>query len=137
MNADENILSLIPQRLPFVMVDRVLYADEFMTRTAFRIREDNVLVEDGRLREPGLVENIAQTAAAGAGLVALRENRTVAVAYIGVIRNLEIPGLPEVGEELMTEVWNGEKVFEVVSVSGKVWCGERLLAQCEMKLFPQ
>ncbi|HMJ46203.1 MAG TPA: hypothetical protein VK498_02685, partial [Ferruginibacter sp.] len=61
------ILSYIPQRPPFVMVDKILSSGESSTRTSFIIHEKNIFVENGKFREPGLVENIAQTAAAGAG----------------------------------------------------------------------
>jgi predicted hotdog family 3-hydroxylacyl-ACP dehydratase len=136
MRVEEDILSLIPQRPPFVMVDGVLYSDDLRMRTSFKVRRENVLVEEGRLREAGLVENIAQTAAAHAGTVAMREKKPVVVGYIGAVRNLEIMGLPSVGEELETEIEIGETVFDVIMIKGKVWCGEKLLAQCEMKIFP-
>ena len=62
-----NILSYIPQRPPFVMVDEIIDSGEKKTCSKFLIKEDNIFVENGFLKEPGLVENIAQTAAARAG----------------------------------------------------------------------
>lgn len=131
-----NILSLIPQRPPFVMVDRVLSSDGNSTRTSFKITDDNIFVTGGRFREPGLLENIAQTAAAGAGELALREGKPVAIGYIGAIKNLEITDLPCVNDELITEISREEAIFDVTVVSGKVWCKGKLMAQCEMKIFP-
>src|SRR5258708_192834 len=97
-----NILSLIPQRPPFVMIDRVAHSDAAITRTSFKVTADNIFVINGKFREPGLLENIAQTAAAGAGELAMRENRPVAIGYIGAVKNLEIGDLPAVGDELLT-----------------------------------
>jgi 3-hydroxymyristoyl/3-hydroxydecanoyl-(acyl carrier protein) dehydratase len=135
VNPDENIQDLIPQRPPFVMIGRLLDSDEQHTRTAFRVREDNIFVENGRFTEPGLLENIAQTAAARAGALACMENRPVQVGYIGAVRNLEINDLPKTGDELITEIKIEDQVFNVTIVSGKVWCDGIIVAQCEMKIF--
>jgi hypothetical protein len=63
-------ISLIPQRPPFVMIGSLLYNDEKVTRTTYRVSQQNIFVEHGLFREPGLLENIAQTAAARAGYIA-------------------------------------------------------------------
>ena len=48
------------------MVDELIYSDGLITRTAFRIRPDNVLLDKGRFTGlHGPMENIAQTVAAG------------------------------------------------------------------------
>jgi 3-hydroxymyristoyl/3-hydroxydecanoyl-(acyl carrier protein) dehydratase len=135
MMAEENILHLIPQRPPFVMVGRLLHADENGTRTSFRIKEENIFVEKGRFREAGLMENIAQTAAAGAGYLSRLENKPVQVGYIGAVKNLEVSGLPETGDELVTEIKVESRIFNVAVVSGIVRCNEKILAKCEMKIF--
>ena len=43
----ENILSFIPQRYPFVMVDPLLYADEKTATTDFTVTAENIFCEDG------------------------------------------------------------------------------------------
>jgi hypothetical protein len=63
----ENSLALIPQKPPFVMIDALLFSDEKRTVSSFKIPEKNIFVKEGLFLEPGLVENIAQTAAARAG----------------------------------------------------------------------
>ncbi len=63
----ENITSLIPQKYPFVMVDKLLYIDETSARSSFYIKGDNVFVKNGFFTEGGLLENMAQTAALKAG----------------------------------------------------------------------
>lgn len=131
----ENILPLIPQKPPFVMVDKLLYTDEITTRSSFRINGDNVMVQDGLFQEAGLLENIAQTAALRAGYQAEAENKPVAVGYIGAVKDLEVFGLPKAGDELITEIRIENQVFDVTVISGKVWHNEELLARCEMKLF--
>ena len=136
MNLPANdILSFIPQRPPFVMIGRLLHCDDTGARTALTVKADNIFVEDGQFKEPGLAENIAQTAAARSGYSAAAENQPAPLGYIGSIRNLEIMALPKTGDELITEISITNQVFDVMMISGKVHCGEQLMAQCEMKIF--
>lgn len=133
--SEQDIVSLIPQRPPFVMVDKLLYCDGLTARTSLRVREDNIFVENGELREPGLAENIAQTAAAKSGYTASNDNLPAPVGYIGAIKNLEIMALPKTGDELITEITIENQIFEVTLISGKVYCNDLLMAQCDMKIF--
>lgn len=134
-NPDENIISFIPQRHPFVMVDKIICSEESITRSSFLVKEGNIFVENGVLREPGLVENIAQTAAARAGYSAMKENAPVKLGYIGAIRNLVISGLPKIDQELITEITLEKQIFDVSVISGKITCNDNILAECEMKIF--
>jgi predicted hotdog family 3-hydroxylacyl-ACP dehydratase len=135
MSTTKNILSFIPQRAPFVMVDQIIYSDETTTRSKFMVKTGNIFVENGLLKEPGLVENIAQTAAARAGYIAQTENKPVRLGYIGAIKNLSITGFPKINDEIITEITIENQIFDVSVISGKISCNERLLAQCEMKIF--
>jgi predicted hotdog family 3-hydroxylacyl-ACP dehydratase len=135
MNLEDDVLSFIPQRDPFVMIGKMLHSDEWMTRTSFSISADNIFVENGVFGEPGLLENIAQTAASRAGYAAREENKPVVLGYIGAVRNFEVFVLPKVGDELITEITIEHKIFDATAVNGKVWCKDTLLAQCEMKIF--
>ncbi len=117
------------------MISKLLYCDESVTRTAFRVSEENIFVEKGLFREPGLIENIAQTAAARAGYMARMANLPVQVGYIGAVKNLEIAGLPKTGDEIITEIKIKDQVFDVTIISGTIWCREVVIAQCEMKIF--
>jgi predicted hotdog family 3-hydroxylacyl-ACP dehydratase len=135
MTSALDILSLIPQRPPFVMVDELVYCDEFITQTIFKVANDNVLVANGEFMEAGLMENIAQTAAARAGHIAEIENKPVAVGYIGAVKNFEIFNLPKVNDELLTEVKIENQVFDVTIISGVVKCNGIVIAQCEMNIF--
>ncbi|HWZ34898.1 MAG TPA: hypothetical protein VNW51_02005 [Mucilaginibacter sp.] len=135
MTKVESILSLIPQKPPFVMVHELLFSDDNITRTSFTITADNVFVIDGEFSEAGLMENMAQTAAAGSGNMARIENRPVANGYIGQVKNFEVYRLPKVGDKLITEVKIEVQVFDAGIVSGKIWCNEEEVAQCEMKIF--
>ncbi len=131
----ENIQSLIPQKPPFVMVDKLLGVTETAATTGFTIQADNIFVQDGVFKEPGLVENIAQTAAASAGYIAHTENKPVLVGYIGAVNNLQVFALPKTGDELITEITTENQIFDVTLISGKITCNGQLIAQCKMKIF--
>jgi len=129
------ILSIIPQKPPFVMVDKLIYCDDNTARTNFLVREGNILVEDNVLVEAGLVENIAQTAAARSGYLSKIEKKILHIGYIGDVKNLEIASLPKINSLLETEITIKNQIFDITVIVGKVMCGSKILAQCEMKIF--
>lgn len=133
----ENIVSVIPQRPPIVMVDELLECNETVTRCSFEVRADNIFLRDGLLLESGLVENIAQTAAAGTGYTAQQAGEPTPVGFIGTVQQLEIFELPKVGSQLITEISITNKIFDITVIKGTVQHNGTLLAQCEMKIFIQ
>jgi predicted hotdog family 3-hydroxylacyl-ACP dehydratase len=116
------------------MVDTLLFSDENTARTAFRIRADNVLVENGSFSAAGMMENIAQTAAAGMGSIAAA-GPPPGPGYIVSVKNLEIAALPQVGDDLITEIIIEARVLDIVVISGKVSCNGITMAQGEMKIL--
>lgn len=126
---------LIPQRPPFVMVDELLSSDEASSRSSFLVRADNVLLDGDNLSAAGLLENIAQTAAARAGYEAAQENKPVMVGYIGAVKNFDVARLPQPGDLLETEVVVENQVFNVTLIRGIVRHESQVLASCEMKIF--
>jgi len=135
MSLQENILSLIPHRPPFIMIGHLLSADDNSTRTSYQVSEDNLFVEKGRWSEGGLLENMAQTVAAGAGYLSKSRHEAVQVGFIGAVKNFEVWELPSVHDELITETTVSDRVFNMVRVEGKVWRRESLIARCEMNIF--
>jgi predicted hotdog family 3-hydroxylacyl-ACP dehydratase len=130
-----DIKTLIPQGPPFLMVDTWLGSDGPTTRTSFRIRADNPLTANGRFGVAGLVENMAQTAAAGAGYAAHAAGGEVRSGAIVSVNNLEIARLPELGEELFTEITVTTRVADIVVISGRITCGQSVIATGEMKIL--
>ena len=125
----------IPQKPPMVMVDRILSIVENRTTTAFLIREDNIFCQDGFFREPGLIENMAQTAAAGVGSKPGVATGEPPMGFIGGIRNLKITGFPSVGEEITTTATLLHEVFDARIIQGEVLLNNELIASCELKIF--
>ena len=136
----ELVSSLIPQKSPIVMVDKLWYNDETTTISGFLIKENNIFCEEGYFKEPGIIENMAQTAALRVGyLVSLLEKNgkktNPPVGYIGAIKRLIIHELPEIGSELKTEVIIQQIIFDVTLITAKTTINDVTIAECEMKIF--
>ncbi|TSA26813.1 MAG: 3-hydroxyacyl-ACP dehydratase [Bacteroidetes bacterium] len=118
-----------------VMVDKLLKASEGVVETTFLILENNVFCENELFTEAGLVENMAQTAAAGVGHKPDLQGKEPPVGFIGGIRNLKIQQFPEAGQELFTRITLEHEVFEASVVQGEVFVNDRLIASCQLKIF--
>lgn len=133
-----NIIDLLPQRPPLIMVDRLTYFDPVIAKTVFTVQDDHIFCVDGRLEEAGLIENIAQTCAARTGYevkMRLKGDGTIKIGFIGMIKQMEIFRSPLAGEQLETTVEIVEDVFSTTLVATKVEVGSELIATCEMKIF--
>ena len=131
----ETIMQFIPQRAPMVMVEKLHKVESGQTIGSFKILESNIFCNEGFLQEPGLIENIAQTAAVGVGFEYRNENKDVPRGYIGAVQKLTIHKLPEKGKTILTEVNVEHKVFNTTLINGKITCDDELIADCKMKIF--
>jgi 3-hydroxymyristoyl/3-hydroxydecanoyl-(acyl carrier protein) dehydratase len=130
------IKELIPQREPFIMVDRLITFEEGLFTSLLVIREGNFFAKDGVFRAEGMLENIAQTAAAGAGYAFKLNNEKVKLGYIGAVKNAEIISEPKIGSTITTQIELINKVFNVDIVRGTIYNeNQEVLASCEMKIF--
>ncbi len=131
------VLEFIPQRAPIVMIDKVFRSDESSTLTGLLIKDDNIFCKNGFFQESGIVENIAQSAAARIGYFCKMNNTIPPVGFIGAVKNLKIYFLPASGSELLTEITVMYEVMECNVISGKISCNGQQVAECEMKVFIQ
>ncbi len=131
----ETILQFIPQRQPMVMVEKLHKAEGGQTIGSLEISESNIFCKDGFLQEPGLIENIAQTAAVGVGFEYRNEDKDVPTGYIGAVQKLTIHSLPKIGKTILTEINVEHKVFNTTLINGKISCDDKLIAECSMKIY--
>ncbi len=132
---DFEILDLIPQRPPMTMIDALIAADEKSARGQLYIQESNLFSDNGVLAEPGLIEFIAQTAAAYTGYKNKTTNREVSEGYIGAIKNLVIHELPKVNSPIQSEIVVENEIVGYTIIAGRVYQEDRLLAECEMRIL--
>ena len=132
--SEVDILELIPQRPPFIMVDRLLHFDRIVTTAEFAVREDNIFLEGDELQSEGLVENIAQTCAARIGYVNLMNKESVRLGFIGAVRNLSILGTPKIGETIETTITVKEEIFQMTLVDAEIRLNGSVIVNAEMKI---
>ena len=131
---DLSVSDILPQREPFVFVDRLVHYDEQETVTAFTVPAEHLLVEDGHLTAAGVLENMAQSSAARIGYVCkFILHVPVRIGYIGAIRRFRVHRLPAVGETLTTTILFREDVFGISLVDAVVRVGEDLIAEALLK----
>jgi len=137
----QQLYDLLPQRPPMVMVDTLISCNDKQTITSLKVEDDNIFVSGNKLSMPGLVENIAQTAAVRTGWMAHQtsdaEKINIPLGVIGAIKNLEIHDYPHSGSILETRV---EVLYEFGNASiikGSVSSSQKQYAVCEMKIFLQ
>ena len=134
-----NILDLLPQRPPFIMVDKLTNFIPASATTIFEVRNDNLFCKNGAMEESGLIENIAQTCAAGIGFAqknnAESDKEKVKIGVIAIIHSLEMKRRPLVGEVLETTMAIEEEYFTTTLVRAEVKIGNEIIASGKMKLF--
>lgn len=129
------ILTFIPQRKPMVMISSLMEAGEGFAVTQLSISTDNIFVSDNFFTEPGIVENIAQTAAVQAGYFFTLNNIPVPIGYIAMVKNLEIINLPPVNTTITTSITVKSKIMDITMVEGSVKLDDSEIARCEMRIF--
>jgi predicted hotdog family 3-hydroxylacyl-ACP dehydratase len=129
-----NIEDLIPQRPPMVMIDHLVHSEEKTAGGKLLIKLSNVFCHDGHLLEAGLVEFIAQTAAAWTGYKQLSVGQEVRLGFIGSVKNLVVYSLPEADTEIVSELVLDSELLGYTIITGRVFQAGNLLAECEMRI---
>lgn len=119
---DDQILKLIPQRYPIVMVDTLYtYAEDYLL-SGLHVRADTLFVDIETLQECGMLEHMAQSVALHTGFDYFRKNEEAPTGYIGSMQAVELIALPKVGDEVQTEVQIIQEFMGVtlVNITSKV-----------------
>ncbi len=128
------VLSLIPHRPPLVCVDRLLNVGPDVFESDFLIPLNHLFLRQGLLQEPALLENIAQTCAAGFGYLARHSGESPKPGYIGAISRVQVSELPKAGETVTTRVQVLYRMGPVVMVHGTCFREGVRLLEGEIKL---
>lgn len=130
-----DVLELLPQRPPFIMIDRLVHFDKIVTTTEMTVRADNLFTEGSVLNPCALVENIAQTCAVRMGYINHYINKeNVKLGFIGSIKNLCVMRPVRVGELLVTTIEVVEEVMQLTLVNATVKIGDETIVTAEMKI---
>ena len=131
----EDILKYIPQRPPVVMIDSLISCEEKETITSLTIEADNMFLENGLFTEAGLMENMAQTAAAKVGYECMIKDIPVPPGFIGSVKNLEVSYFPKTGDTVKTKISIENEVFGITLIHGTVYLDGNVIASSEMKIL--
>lgn len=130
-----DVLVILPQRPPFIVIDHLLKVDDEITVTDYTVPAEGVFTSpDGYMHEAGVVENIAQTCAARIGYLNLHNG--VHVGVIGAVRKLSFNMQPKVGDLLTTTIRIESEAFGITLASAKVEnASGEIVAEGEMKVM--
>lgn len=96
--------NLLPQKFPFVMVDKLFSYSETEIVAGLKIKSDNIFFDNGTFLEAGLVEHMAQSVALHTGYQFYLKQEPAPTGYIGSIKEIEITALPKLDDEIQTTV---------------------------------
>ncbi|WP_026450862.1 hypothetical protein [Aequorivita capsosiphonis] len=124
---------LIPQKAPFVMVDKLLHFEDKKVVAGLTISEENIFVQNNKFTAPGLIEHMAQSVALYTGYRFFLKKEDAPTGYIGAIKKAEIFQLPSIGKELVTTIVILHDIMGVTLVSAETKCDGKMIASSEMK----
>ncbi len=130
-----NVRQYIPQDDPFVMVSDLTSIGETEAVSKFYIDDDCIFLRDGHLDESGIIENIAQTAAAMSGYNSVQNGEKIKKGFIGSVENIIIHSLPVSRKNIETKVTIENRVMNVNIIKGIVTQDNKEIATCKMKIF--
>lgn len=136
------VTELILHKNPFVLISQLIEIEVNRAITHFEIPKDHILLENEKLSEIGLLENLAQTAALSAGFRYFTNQDTDMDKYeppMGSIKKIQISRTPHFSEKLETRTVLANSIksgqTEVVFCVGKISVGNEVLVHGEFKLF--
>jgi len=130
---DISVTGLIPQKYPFVMVDKLVHYSKEAVVSGLTVRSDNIFTKNGYFTEPGLIEHMAQTVALHTGYQYFLLHKPAPTGYIGSIKSVEILKLPKLNNQLLTSVSVLHEIMGVTLVKIEVTLNDEVIATSEMK----
>ncbi len=125
----------IPQAPPFTMIDTLMYVDETTARAELFISENNIFCSNGIFLEAGLIEFMAQTAAAKTGYLSHVSQRQAPIGYIGMLKNLHIYSLPRQETTITAEIKETHKIANAVLIEGSVRSSGKTIAEGHIRIY--
>ena len=130
---NQEVRGLIPQKTPFVMIDKMYYFSGDKVVSGFTISEENIFSFNSLFTASGLIENMAQTVALHTGYQYFLKNEPAPTGYIGAIKKVEIMEFPKVNDSLKTTVFIVHEIMGFTIVKSQVECNGKVIARSEMK----
>jgi predicted hotdog family 3-hydroxylacyl-ACP dehydratase len=100
----EAVENLLPQKFPFVMVDKMYSFTQTSLVSGLKITNDNIFFDQDTFLEAGLIEHMAQSVALHTGYDFFLRNEVAPTGYIGSIKEIEIKQLPKIDDTIQSTV---------------------------------
>ena len=137
---DKKIIeNLIPQKHPFVMVDKMYSFAENSMVSGLKISDENIFFDGENFVESGIIEHMAQSIALHKGYDCFLKNEKVPVGFIASLNNIEFFSLPKLNDEIKTTVTILFDSGGMTSIEAITELNENTIAKGELKtiLAPQ
>lgn len=115
------------------MVDEMLSCNESIYRSQFEIKTDNLFVDENEFTTYGMIENLAQTAAAGIAITYTGNSRPDE-GFLGALSNMNIVGSAHIGDTITSEVEKIVEIGKLYKMKGKCFNQGKLIFECELNL---
>jgi len=130
------IAELIPQRAPIVMVDEFLGMEgDNVSHAQLTVRAENIFVDNGVMDECGMIEHIAQSAAARVGYICREAGKEVPLGYIGSVNDFHLLTHPKVNDTIVTRIEIIQEVFNISLIEAHCCVNDSCIATCRMKIY--
>jgi 3-hydroxymyristoyl/3-hydroxydecanoyl-(acyl carrier protein) dehydratase len=133
----KDAIHLIPQKHPMTMVDGLFNTNDESSISRLILNKENIFCQNGFFTEPGLIENIAQTAALRSGYHASLKNQSPPIGFIGALKRIKIYKLPYDSDILKTKITVLTNLMNVSVIKGEIFVADELFAEGEMNIFLQ
>ena len=129
----EAVGNLLPQKFPFVMVDRLFSYSETSLVAGLKIESDNIFVEENTFLEAGLIEHMAQSVALHTGYQFFLKNEIAPTGYIGSIKDIEIKKLPKINDIIQSSITILQEFGGITLVDIVTFLNNEAIASGQMK----
>lgn len=124
---------LLPQKFPFVMVDKMYSFTETSLISGLDIQKDNIFIDNNTFLEAGLIEHMAQSVALHTGYQFFLKNENAPTGYIGSIKEIEIKKLPQVSNNIQSTVTILQEFAGITLVNIVTTLNDEEIAKGQMK----
>ncbi|WP_291286427.1 hypothetical protein [Flavobacterium sp.] len=125
--------NLLPQKFPFVMVDKMYSFTETSLVAGLKIQSDNIFSDNDTFLEAGLIEHMAQSVALHTGYQFFLKNETAPTGYIGSIKEIEIKKLPKVNDTIQSNITILQEFAGITLVDIVTYLNNEEIANGQMK----
>jgi predicted hotdog family 3-hydroxylacyl-ACP dehydratase len=133
----QHIQLLLPHKDPFIMIDELITATPQKMETRFLIEIDNIFLDENGFREFGMIENMAQSCAAGLCFIGMQNKQKPQDGYLGSVSKLQLHQLAQLHDVIQTIVYPLQQFGNMHLLKCVTYLKGALLMEAELKLVGQ